>query len=120
MPPIMTLSATLTWASPPVRCPTSTRARSKRRWAIPPADISEPASMNRGMASRMKLSLALVVRAATTAIGTSWVQATPMTAVRASDATIGRPRRMRATNRIPTTAIARGPYRPRRRTPRTA
>ena len=106
MPPIITLSATLTWASPPVMCPTSTRARSNRRWAIPPDVISEPASMNSGMASRTKLSLALAVFAATTASGTSWVQATPMIPARARDTTIGSPRRMRPTNRIPISAIA--------------
>src|SRR5262245_38447617 len=83
IPPIITLRNTLTWASPPVMWPTRTRARSNRRWAIPPEVIREPASMKSGIASRTKLSLALAVLAATTARGTSWVQATPMTPARA-------------------------------------
>src|SRR5574342_671157 len=70
MPPTSTLRATLTWASPPVMWPTRTRARSNRRWAMPPEVIREPASMNNGMARSTKLSLALAVLAATTASGT--------------------------------------------------
>ena len=45
---------TVTMASPPVRCRTSTPAAWTRRLDSPPAVISSPASMNSGIASRLK------------------------------------------------------------------
>ena len=45
---------TVTMARPPVRCLTSTPAAWTRRLESPPAVISSPASMNSGIASRLK------------------------------------------------------------------
>ena len=45
---------TVTMARPPVRCRTSTPAAWTRRLDSPPAVISSPASMNSGIASRLK------------------------------------------------------------------
>ena len=56
MPENRISATTVTCASPPRRCPTMAMARSTRRREIPPVSIKAPARMNKGIASKTKLS----------------------------------------------------------------
>jgi hypothetical protein len=51
---IMALT-TMTWPSPPLKCPTKFCANRNRRFVIPPAFMRLPVRMKKGMARRVKL-----------------------------------------------------------------
>ena len=51
IPAKMALATILTWASPPGIKPITARAKRKMRVVIPPAFITDPAKMKRGMAT---------------------------------------------------------------------